>query len=202
MSVFGVKAVALNLLKDWREAQKESSTYKSVLNASIRHWSPPPSGWIIVNIDATIFSDRSCIGLGSVIRNNVGQFMRARCKEMDGLTAPREAEALSLKEALSWTKELGFRNCIFETDAKLLADACKGAKGMSYFHTIVENCVEYCKYFDNVLVKYVSRSANEVTHMLGRAAHSTSDVQEWVNSAPEFVHDAIVFYSIKVMQVH
>lgn len=36
----------------------------------------------------------------------------------------REAEAVSIKEALSLTKELGFKKCIFEeTDAKMFADA-------------------------------------------------------------------------------
>lgn len=30
--------------------------------------------------------------------------------------------------------------CVFETDSKLLVDACNGSPGQSYFHSIVREC--------------------------------------------------------------
>lgn len=93
-------------------------------------------------------------------------------------------------------KECGYDKCVFETDAKKLADACNGKGGRSFFHTIVEDCVEICKHYDNVLVRFIHRSANEVAHMLSRATHSMSEMVEWVDVPPEFVSEAILFDSI------
>lgn len=76
---------------------------------------------------------------------------------------------------MSWVKELGFKKCIFKTDAKQLVDAYNGGQGRSYFHTIVQACVEFSKHFKNVLIDFVS---NGVAHMLARATHSMSDVQD------------------------
>lgn len=83
------------------------------------------------------------------------------------------------------------RNERFETDAKLLADVCHGGQGRSYFHTIVMDCVDFLKHFDNVLVEFVHRSVNGVAHLLARAIHSMSDLQKW-NGIAQFVSDAIV----------
>ena len=89
-------------------------------------------------------------------------------------------------------KELGLKSRVFETDAKILADACKGVQGRAYFHTIVLDCLELFKQFDNVLVEFVSRSANEVAHKLARAAHSLSGIEEWVGTAPDFVSHVLI----------
>lgn len=66
-----------------------------------------------------------------MVRDEDGRFIRARRRRLEGLWTPREAEAISLKEAMIWTKARGLRRCIFETDAKLLADAYNGVTGNS-----------------------------------------------------------------------
>lgn len=196
VSGFGVRQGAMNLLSDWRNVQQEVTRNVVSSNTSLGHWSKPPSGWVKVNIDAASFEELNCTGVGAVIRDEQGEFVRARSRRIEVLLHPREAEALSLKEALSWVKELGFRDCVFETDAKQLADACRNIQGASYFHTIVSDCVEYCKHFDNVLVQFVGRSANVVAHKLARATYSMSDVKVWVNTPPEFILESLVYDSI------
>lgn len=58
-----------------------------------------------LNIDAAIFQDM-CIGVGIVLRDSRGKFIRGHCKRMVGVWQPREVEALSLKEVLSWQNRL------------------------------------------------------------------------------------------------
>lgn len=99
---------------------------------------------------------------------------------------------MSLKEALAWTKRQGYSRFVFETDSKLLADACNGGQEKSYFHSIFKDCIEYLKHFDNVLVQFVHRSANEVADLLARASHSLSGIWEWSDVAPDFLSDVIV----------
>lgn len=56
--------------------------------------------------------------------------------------------------------------------------------------------MSYFKHFESVLVKFVSRSANSVAHLLARASYSTSGIQEWNSTAPAFIIHAIVLDSI------
>ncbi|XP_074337198.1 uncharacterized protein LOC141674388 [Apium graveolens] len=162
------------------------------MQAGPRCWSPPVTGWMKINIDAATFPGEGSVGVSSVIRNELGEFVRARVKKIRVHVQPREAEALGLKEALAWAKSLGLKKCIFETDSKLLADACKGEQGRSYFHTIVLDCIQFFKHFDEMLVQFVHRSANEVAHTLARATHSMSDSQEWVDVAPGIIYDVLI----------
>ena len=66
----------------------------------------------------------------------------------------------------------------------------------SRINTIVSDCIELFKHFENVLVEFVSRSANEVAHKLARATHSMSGIHEWLYTAPEFVRDDLLIDSI------
>ncbi|XP_074373788.1 uncharacterized protein LOC141714152 [Apium graveolens] len=187
-SAFGVKSAAMSLLSEWRRARALEHRENLPISVESSRWSKPLVGWITVNIDATLCWD-NCVGVGAIIRDSEGKFVRARCNRIAGKWKPKEAEALSLKMSLSWVQNLNYDHCIFQTDSKLLAEACKGIDGASYFHTIALDCVELCEHFNHILVQYVRRSANGVTHLL--ATHSTSDLREWVDDLPEFIHDVL-----------
>lgn len=105
-------------------------------------------------------------------RDERGKFVRARSNVICGWRQPREAKALSLKEALSWMKQWRRSKVVFESDAKFLVDAVNGERGHSYFDTNAEDCSELIKHFDEVLLVFVHRSANHVAHLLAKAANS------------------------------
>lgn len=149
-SVFGVVAAARNLLYDWKEAQVKLATKSGMeheLRSGLRIWRKPPDGWVTINCDASGVVN-GFIGIGCIIRDSQGCFIGARCCRIDGRWCPREAEAISLKEAISWTKLLGFQRCRFETDSRVLALACNGQSGESYFDTIVSACTQTLKHID------------------------------------------------------
>ena len=191
-SVFGTTSVANSLLVSWNLAHlKQTRSTSGTMRTSIQRWQPPQPHWVKINIDAAIFTDLNSIGVGGVIRDERGQFVKAMCKQKQGTWSPREAEALSFREVLSWMKEHSFTRCVFETDSKLLADACNGNPGRSYFHSIVGDCVESIKQFEDVLVRFVPRSANEIAHLLARVSRSMSDLKEWDSVAPNFLSDVL-----------
>lgn len=192
VSVFGIKNDVLNLLAEWKTAQAQNTRSNIATNSRSRSWQRPQEGWVKVNLDAAVFESISAIGVGGVIRDESGRLLRAMCTQIPGVWSPREAEALSLKEVLSLVKNNGFTRCIFETDSKLLADACQNGSGRSYFHSIVDDCVAGLKHFDSMLVQFVHRSANGVAHALARVSHSMSDFQEWEH-VPNFLMDVITF---------
>ncbi|XP_074351625.1 uncharacterized protein LOC141690750 [Apium graveolens] len=127
------------------------------------------------------------VGVGCIIRDEGDNFLRAKSTVVPGRLQPREAEALSLKEALAWTKEWRNSKCIFKCDAKLLVDAVNGGRGNTYFHAMVEDCIDILKHFDEVLVCFAFRPANMVAHELARAAYSMSGSIEWTCTAPDFI---------------
>lgn len=141
----------MNLLQDWREAQEAGRKAKSQSAADVRIWTKPPMGWVKVNVDAAVFQDGS-IGVGSVVRDMYGQFLSARCRRVNVAWQAREAEAIGLKEALSWVKTMNITHCIFETDSKTLAAACNGKPGEAYFGIIIQDCIRLMKHIDHVLV--------------------------------------------------
>ena len=52
---------------------------------------------------------------------------------------------------------------------------------------IIDDCIDVLKHFDEVLVAFVHRSANNVAHLLAKAAYSMSGLQEWVHTGPEII---------------
>lgn len=136
-SAFGVLAAARKMLGDWKETQIPAVQIKQ--RGGVRSWEKPSTGWVKINVDTAIFGDS--IGCGAVIRNADGSFLGARCRRIEGVWSPREAEAIALKEALSWIMALQYEMCVFETDSKVLVHACNGDRGESRFGTIVDDCV-------------------------------------------------------------
>lgn len=58
-------------------------------------------GWVKINVDGPVFSNINCIEVGSVIRDECGVFIPARCSRIEGMLNPRKVEAIGLKDALS-----------------------------------------------------------------------------------------------------
>lgn len=114
-------------------------------------------------------------------------FLGARCRKIEGVWNPREAEAIALKEALSWIMALQYDMCVFETDSKMLVHACTGDRDESMFGTIVDDCVQLQKHINQVLIQFAFRSANRVAHELARVTCSMSDTGEWYITPPDFI---------------
>lgn len=185
MTTFGVTAMVNNLLQDWERSRKPYSS--NTLGIQPRKWCKPPQGWIKINIDAAYRQDMEYIGTGCIVRDEQGLFLRGRVNRLRRCGEAREAEAMSLKEALLWMKQWRTTRCIFEMDAKSVVDAVHGAQQNSIFHLIIDECVQILKHFEEVLVIFDHRSANKAAHMLAQAAYSVSGPVEWCNAAPEFI---------------
>ncbi|KAK6140062.1 hypothetical protein DH2020_026197 [Rehmannia glutinosa] len=82
----------------------------------------PPNEWLKVNVDAAFCCQKAATGLGMVLRNDAGEFIQARTLPIQGVFEVREAEALGVREALSWIRGLGLQRVVIETDAKYIVD--------------------------------------------------------------------------------
>jgi len=60
-------------------------------------WQPPVKGYLKCNLDAALFGDQQCFGIGICIRNAQGQFIKVLTKWFKCYPSPLEAEALRLR---------------------------------------------------------------------------------------------------------
>ena len=78
-------------------------------------WKPSP-GMLKCDVDAMIFSEHQTIGLGVILRNEFGSVVGCYSKVVNGVSSPKEAEALGLREAARWLLKLqdGYWSCVFQ----------------------------------------------------------------------------------------
>ena len=91
------------------------------------------------NVNAAIFGTQGRIGVGCVIRDSSGNIVMVRSTNIMGAYPIREAEALSLKEVLSWLKLKKVNNCIVETNSLLVIEALNNTYNRSPFHLITND---------------------------------------------------------------
>ncbi|KAL8104856.1 hypothetical protein AgCh_028866 [Apium graveolens] len=92
-------------LTQWKAAQ--GRTFIAPLQPLIEGdgvviWVKPKPNVVKVLVDAAIFADREEIGFGFVARNSAGELIEAKTVVHNRLTSPVTAEAMAMKEVLSW----------------------------------------------------------------------------------------------------
>ncbi|VFQ67010.1 unnamed protein product [Cuscuta campestris] len=101
-------------------------------------WSRPRDGFVKVNIDASTGLIDDMMGVGFIARNELGVFLAAKNTSFRGSYGPREAEAVAVKEALSWIKSKGWMQVEIEIDCKEVVDALNNpSDDWSYFSSII-----------------------------------------------------------------
>jgi hypothetical protein len=75
-------------------------------------WSPPPKGFLMVNVDAAIFESSSCMRAGVVIHDSAGKFVGTYGECTRDVTSPELAEALAIRSAVLFAADEGLDKLI------------------------------------------------------------------------------------------
>ncbi|XP_050238335.1 uncharacterized protein LOC126687821 [Mercurialis annua] len=146
-------------------------------------WVPPRQGWLKANCDIANFSNSQGTGLGIVVRDSNGVVVQARQVRLSCNISPRAAEAMGIREALSWLKDC--QNLIIESDAM---DVILEIRNPELSEDIlIGDCAYLAKQLSNVSFNFVRRSANQAAYILAQNARSISGHQEWYCHFPEFL---------------
>lgn len=133
-------------------------------------WVRPKNGSVKVTVDAAIFTKSSSYGIGMLARNDKGEVIYGRSESYQGNV--RVAEAMAVKEALSWCKLNKWQELVLESDCLSVVQALRcSIKMSSPFGYIIRECREMLKEL-NIEVFYIKRSANEAAHVLARESSS------------------------------
>ncbi|KEH42462.1 hypothetical protein MTR_1g069475 [Medicago truncatula] len=117
-----------------REAAVENSTVEPMQ----ARWQKPVHVRLKCNVDA-LFSDAlNCVGFGFCIRDEAGNFIRAKTMWSNPVCSTDVGEALGLSHAIRWVHELQLTNVDFEFDAKKVVDYFnRGSNDITEFGAIV-----------------------------------------------------------------
>lgn len=140
-------------------------------------WTKPPIGWTKVNVDTTLDINGRKMGFGCVMRDSYGNFIAARELPWHGLFKPGEAEAIGVREALKWIKEMKLDHVQVETNCLQVIKGIQNQPMVSSFDLIINDIEEIARDFSNLCFLFSKRSANKAAHMLAREALFKSDLR-------------------------
>ncbi|XP_073154078.1 uncharacterized protein [Henckelia pumila] len=177
----------------WLNANKRNvNIASSYIQQNTTVWCPPPTNFFKCNVDAAVFRDPHRMGFGCIIRDSLGVFFSAVCGTFPGSFSSTTAEALAIREALKWIKDLNLTNVIVESDALIVVDALRTwFSDVSSLGLILEDCSLLASELHSCSFSFVRRSANQSAHSLARSTGSLSDFDRRVLSQP-FVFPSVI----------
>ncbi|PVH33143.1 hypothetical protein PAHAL_9G577400, partial [Panicum hallii] len=91
---------------------------KIIAEKAKAYWTPPPDGWLMINVDAAIFKSPPRMGVGFVARNHKGDFIAAGCQLVKRFDDPELAEAIAIRRAVSFSLENNFQKVVVASDCQ------------------------------------------------------------------------------------
>ncbi|XP_074369771.1 uncharacterized protein LOC141711268 [Apium graveolens] len=167
-----VAAAAKQYLTQWTIAQSRSSSTLLQPQSNgdgVTSWAKPQPNTVKVSVDAAIFEDRSEADFGMVARDSDGRLIEAKVLTESKCTSPVLAEAIAVKEALSWIDQTKWLSVTLESDCLVVVQAIRSVTPMrSHFGVIISECRSFMQRLNNVQLLFVKRFANMVAHQLAK----------------------------------
>lgn len=111
-----------------------------------------------------------------VARDHTGHLILAKTRSYPEVMNPTVAEAMAVKEALSWAKEMQWNNSVIESDCLVVVQMIRSKAPLrSRVGKIVDECREMISSGNNVKLYFIKRSANMSAHELARVSHMYPD---------------------------
>ncbi|GMN28393.1 hypothetical protein TIFTF001_041162 [Ficus carica] len=154
-------------------------------------WSPPQSGYLKLNIDASVFPSSDHIGIGAAIRDDKGSILGAVAKSVEGSFSPFVAECLALCEGLRFAKEIECANIEVETDVINVVSAVVDNRELSMEGPILEDVKQLLAQLRSIGIHHIGRSANYVAHLLVRFGFNSNCTNVWISETPSVVSNAV-----------
>lgn len=141
-------------------------------------WQLPVFNSVKINTDAALFKDPCRYNHAFIARDHTGTLVKAFSKCSLGKVSPDFAESIGIREALSWIMKEGLHNAVLETDCLLVVQLIRSSfSSLSYLGRVVQECRDLLASLksQNLVLRFVKRSANSVSHYLARYSSSLAD---------------------------
>lgn len=135
-----------------------------------------------------------------VARDHEGKLVEAISSCKRGRVDPELAEAIGIREALSWIKVKAWPSVVLETDCLTATQAIRCSSiNLSYLGRVIDECKHLLSEIDNrkVILKFVKRSANNMTHFIARHSSSIADrIWRREDVPSDFIH--VLFNDLRI----
>ena len=155
------------------------------------NWSPPQSGCLKLNVDASVLPGVDHIGIGAVLRDEKGIILGAVAKSLEGSFSPFLAECIALREGLIFAKDLNLGPIVVETDAINVVTAVGDNCELSIEGPILEDVKQLMAQVHSTGIQHIRRSANHVAHLLARFGINAKCTKIWISETPFIVSHAV-----------
>ncbi|XP_030483709.2 uncharacterized protein LOC115700281 [Cannabis sativa] len=126
-----------------------------------------------VNLLATSMLEQwsKAYNFACISRDASGHALEAISCCKPGTVTPEIAEAMGVREALSWLKKKGWNRVTIETDYLTVVQAIRSPLPMfSYFGSVISDCKTLLKDVNDMSILHVKRFANSVAHTITRVS--------------------------------
>lgn len=155
-------------------------------------WSPPPQGWIKINVDASFVAESGAARAGIIARDCTGTVKFTAWCALFRCAGAAEAEASAFLEgirlATQWCREPVF----IESDCARVVNAFQNKKmDKSEIGFIVAEGKELSRLLGEWKIVQVKRACNQVANELAALARRNTHSAVWLEQAPACVFDLI-----------
>ncbi|XP_058185657.1 uncharacterized protein LOC131302880 [Rhododendron vialii] len=162
---------------------KPSPTQVASSNPETLVWKIPEEGLIKINVDAAISKATSTIGTGAIARNANGSILGIFTKSYEGLTSPRLAEAMAIRNGMNLGVALNVGRVLIESDAESIVRSCSMSKNPpSDIAVLVQDCLALKDSFQLCDFNFVKRDCNRAAHACAKKALSCSLSGLWTTT--------------------
>jgi hypothetical protein len=162
-------------------------------DCNVSPWKAPSPGWFKINWDVAVSKEAGRIGVGVVIRDYCGKLCVAQCFPHRCSLEPTDAEALAAFYAVTLGRDYGFSKVILEGDTKVVVDSVNSdVADCSRRGHMIADIREGLREFQCWEIKYVRRTANNIAHVLARAAVQQGVEGIWTEIPPDCIVELLV----------
>ncbi|XP_075659463.1 uncharacterized protein LOC142629363 [Castanea sativa] len=130
----------------------------TVAGSELVQWMPLLQGQYKINSNGTVFSNQRKVGLGMVVRDNVGDVIAALSSPMVGSLGALETEAKAMEVGMRFTLDVGIQDVVFECDALGVYNAVQGiAAPCSSIQFIMESIHQQARMFRSCCFSHTKR---------------------------------------------
>ncbi|XP_019155928.1 PREDICTED: uncharacterized protein LOC109152735 [Ipomoea nil] len=147
-----------------------------------------PQDAVICSTDAGFYGPQHAPTFGFYVRSPEGVFIAA---VNDPITCPYDtllAEAMAIREALSWLHDHNYHNIVILTDCAVLVDSFRDINSYrSYLGIVLDSCLRLFNSFPVHSIQFVRRGTNLVAHALAKHVRAVHERSVWTESLPSFI---------------
>ncbi|KAL5566025.1 hypothetical protein UlMin_029189 [Ulmus minor] len=157
-------------------------------------WSPPPAGWVKINMDAAI--GVSVAAVACVAHDSKGDILSWGSKIIP-LCSPLVAEACAAEFAIDFAASSRWSAVNFAGDAKIVLDALSSLRSNVFWSisAVLDNCILKLNSFVFWSFSFAPREANFLAHNLARWALFCSCNAQVLSAPPPTVFSDVVEWS-------